>query len=141
MTGDIEVGQDGRTTYVLEMPYRNVPLTKNAQRRMHPQAVSREIAGIKKAVLVLATASRVPAMGRIRVVLRYFKGNNGRQDADGMWPTLSAAIDGLTLAKVVPDDTPRYVTSEPELIPRRDDWRVTPTVPRLELRITNMEDR
>ena len=58
----------------------------------------------------MALQAKVPPLSRIIVIAEYRPPDRRRRDADNIMASVKAAIDGIVIAGVIPDDEcPRYV--------------------------------
>lgn len=93
-------------------PWRIVlPMTRplNLNDRRHWAAKAREVKQVKEDTFALVKQARIPACQRVRVTMVYEPPDKRRRDADNLVATLKPVLDGLVLAKVIPDDTPEHV--------------------------------
>lgn len=76
------------------------------------------MAEVRKAVMVLARAAKVPAGEHLTVQLHYAPGARIKMDSHNLHPTVKACVDALARGKrrdwvgleLVPDDTDEFVT-------------------------------
>ena len=96
--------------YTLELP-PGLPLLSLNDRR-HWAASHLITKQVKKAAWACALAAKVPALQRVTITVEYQPPNSSRRrDPDNLAPTGKAAIDGLVLAGVLPDDDSTHVTA------------------------------
>jgi hypothetical protein len=93
---------------VLELP-QTKPMTLND--RDHWRVKATKTAEYVETTIVLARQARIPALGRIQVLLAYGPKDRRTRDPLNLVQTLKAVEDGLVRAGVVPDDNPLYVES------------------------------
>jgi crossover junction endodeoxyribonuclease RusA len=55
-------------------------------------------------------------LAHIEICLHYRPRDNRRRDTDNLMPVLKACADGIVDARVVPDDTPQYMTKRMPVI-------------------------
>ena len=84
----------------------------NANKRLNPFAHNRRVQDIKDAIGWRVREVKIPSLEHVTVQLVYQPQNRRRRDPSNLMPTQKAAVDGLVLAGVVPDDTPEFVTEE-----------------------------
>lgn len=58
-----------------------------------------------------AVAGKVPAFQRAEITVTYQPPDKRRRDPDNLAPTGKAAIDGLVLAGILPDDNSKHVAA------------------------------
>jgi crossover junction endodeoxyribonuclease RusA len=95
--------------YVIELP-PGLPLL-NANQRLHWAVRNRHTQDIKDHAWARAKQAKVPVLGRVAITVEYQPPDRRRRDADNLAPTGKAAIDGLVLAGVLPDDDSKHVTA------------------------------
>jgi crossover junction endodeoxyribonuclease RusA len=96
-------------TYTVELPAGLKLLSLND--RLHWAERDRRTEALKKAAWAMAWQAKIPPLGRVSIVAEYQPPDGRHRDADNIAPAAKAAIDGLVIAQVVPDDeSPRYVT-------------------------------
>lgn len=96
-------------TWTFQLPIEK-PLSMND--RLHWAEKARQTKTIRDAVVVLCLQKRIPKCQKISVHLIWYPGPLiRRRDPLNLVQTLKAVEDGVVQAKVVPDDTPEYVTS------------------------------
>ena len=84
----------------------------NANDRDSHWARRRRITGaLREAAAWLARQQRIPPLARARITAVYEPPDRRRRDAPNWYPRFKAAIDGLVDAKVLTDDSDRYVTA------------------------------
>lgn len=77
--------------------------------RLHWAARNRIVQQLKSAAFVMARAAKAPPLQRAEVTVTYEPPDRRRRDPDNLAPTGKAAIDGLVLAGVLPDDSAAHV--------------------------------
>jgi crossover junction endodeoxyribonuclease RusA len=96
------------------------PISLNAERTKPWQVRAASTKEWRTAFFWLAKQAHIPALERIKVEVRVSL--RGRlQDPVNCYPSVKAAIDGLVLAGVIPDDTPAHVHSVTFHAPIRGD--------------------
>jgi crossover junction endodeoxyribonuclease RusA len=65
---------------------------------------------LKKAAWLMALKAKAPHLQRAEITVEYQPPDKRRRDPDNLAPTGKAALDGLVLAGVLPDDDARHVT-------------------------------
>jgi crossover junction endodeoxyribonuclease RusA len=99
----------GGTTFTLEFPARmRLPSLND---RGHWSVRYRAGAAVKDAAIVLARQARIPCLACVSVVVEYRPPDRRRRDADNLAAAGKAAIDGIVLAGVLPDDDAGHVIS------------------------------
>jgi crossover junction endodeoxyribonuclease RusA len=88
------------------------PWTANDRR--HWRVKAEWTATIRRAVALRARNLHLTPQEHITVGLHYAPGDNHRRDASNLMTSQKPAVDGLVDARLVPDDTARWVT---ELMP------------------------
>lgn len=88
------------------------PLTAND--RLHWRKKAELTALVRDSVAWRARNEGIGVREHVVVQLHYAPQDRRRRDASNLMPTQKAAVDGLVLAGVVPDDTAHWVT---ELMP------------------------
>jgi crossover junction endodeoxyribonuclease RusA len=125
------------TAYEIEIPLARTrkdqrepgpPL--HANQRLHYMARSKLVRLVRQATHLRAVQAKIPAARHITVGLHYAPGSGGREfDPANLWPTQKAAVDGLRDAKIVRDDTAKWVTEQtPVIHPGPGDRRLWLTV-------------
>lgn len=104
-----------RETYDLEIPLPTWGL--NAERSMHWAEHGRRTKEFKGLTSTIARNAKIPKLTRV-AIYAWPVGKSMRQDVASCFPSVKAAIDGLVLAKVLTNDTPRIVTRLTLLPPR-----------------------
>lgn len=106
--------------WAVKLPWLRPPTLANDRRsRGHQSAIN---TNVKKDAFYCVKRDRVPQLEAIIVQLIWYPGHNGVADSDGLAPTLKYVIDGLVLAKVIPDDDSEYViASSCRVVKRRND--------------------
>lgn len=95
---------------MIEMPAGMELLTSN--QRGHWGKGYRIGQDITDAVILLARAQKIPRLDRVTIVAEWRPPTRGRsvvRDAHNLAPSVKAAIDGITRAGVLVDDSDRYV--------------------------------
>lgn len=84
-------------------------IAMNHERRMHYQRRAKLVRNIR-AEVAAAAADIEPFTGRVKVAARFQWADKRRRDTSNLFPTLKAAVDGLTDAGVLPNgDDDRHV--------------------------------
>lgn len=94
-------------SYVLR--YDIKPLTMNGIRGMHWAPYNNKIEDYKNTFAWLAKIQKVPAMDAIDIIVRDTYSGTKPRDTSACAPAVKAAVDGLVMFGVVPDDSPKYV--------------------------------
>lgn len=108
-------GRCGMTEWLwhLEVPFADDGLPPlNANKQLHWAVRNRRVQEVKDAIGWRVREQKIPSQDHIMVRLLYQPQNRLRRDPSNLMPTQKAAVDGLVLAGVVPDDTPQFVTEE-----------------------------
>jgi Holliday junction resolvase RusA-like endonuclease len=79
--------------------------------RMHYARRNNASQQLKTAAWAKALQARLPALQRAEVTVEYQPPDRRRRDPDNLAPTGKAAIDGLVLAGVLPDDDSEHVAA------------------------------
>ncbi|MSS84517.1 hypothetical protein FYJ24_07010 [Actinomycetaceae bacterium WB03_NA08] len=77
--------------------------------RVHYQAASLKRVAIKNKTAWLAKTNLEPAKGPVAIYARAYIRTGPLCDADAIAPMVKAAIDGLVIAGIIPDDTGEHV--------------------------------
>jgi crossover junction endodeoxyribonuclease RusA len=94
---------------VVQLKTDTRPLTHND--RMHWRKRAPKVKTIRQVTAANATAAHIPLCQHITVTLHYAPGDKASvTDSPNLTATSKPAIDGLVDARVVPNDTDRYVT-------------------------------
>jgi crossover junction endodeoxyribonuclease RusA len=101
-------------SWIIQLPYATPPLTLNG--RQHWATKARAVKEVRETVAFLARFERIPAQKRVHIALHYVPRDSRNRDSDNLVATLKPCIDGIVDAKVVPNDTPEYVTWTPPII-------------------------
>lgn len=105
--------------WTLTIDTQGRPLLANAAKKMHPIAESKARAAWRDTACVLARAGRIPPMPCIAVTAQArYKTRRSPSDCDATSPTVKGVIDGLVLARVIPDDCPPFVAWVKYLAPQ-----------------------
>jgi len=94
-------------TWTIELPAGMQILSLND--RTHWQARNRHGQVIRDAAIVMARKARIPALGRVAITAEYRPPDRRRRDPDNIMPAVKYAIDGITAAGIIPDDSAAYV--------------------------------
>lgn len=98
-------------TWTIALP-PGTPLL-NANQRLHWAEKGTRTRILRHSTWALARQAKLPQLARARVVFEYRPPNlSRRRDAGNLAPSGKACLDGLTDAKVWPDDDSRHVVSE-----------------------------
>lgn len=92
----------------IDLPFTK-PLSLNG--REHWRVKAKRVSEVRKATALLTRSANVPALNRISVELHYAPRDKRRRDPLNLVATLKPIEDGIVDAGVIPDDTPRYLTS------------------------------
>lgn len=84
----------------------------NANDRLHWAVTNRLTQDTKDAIGWRVREAKIPRLEHIAVRLMFQPQDRRRRDPSNLMPTQKAAVDGLVVAGVVPDDTPEFVTEE-----------------------------
>lgn len=98
---------------IIRIPLTTNPLSLNA--RMHWSQKARHTK--KWRAFAAQEAAGFPELGACDVTLTWFVKTNHRRDIDNLFGLLKALADGIVDAKVVPDDTPNYMTKTCDIQP------------------------
>lgn len=93
----------------LKLPFMLVADIPSLNDRDHWARKAEKVKAWRLAASQLARAERIPHCDRIQIELHYVPATNQRRDPDNLVAALKPLADGLVDAKVVPDDTLRYV--------------------------------
>lgn len=109
-TGTPPTAAGGARTWTIALPPGLKLLSSN--RRVHWRERYDHDQVIKNAVIVYARQQRIPQLARVCIVIE-FRPPPGRKrvvrETHNLAPASKPAIDGLTAAGVIPDDSDRYV--------------------------------
>jgi crossover junction endodeoxyribonuclease RusA len=91
----------------------DLPLTRplSMNDREHWAVKAKRVKALRRAVELLVRTKQVPPCPRLQIALHYTPRDARRRDSTNLVATLKACEDGIVDAGVIPDDTPRYVTS------------------------------
>jgi crossover junction endodeoxyribonuclease RusA len=92
---------DTQRTWRIDMPCGPL-LTSN--QRLHHQAKARLTRQLRGEAKLLALAAKIPALERVHVYAYVIPPDRRKRDPANWYPSVKAAIDGLTDAGVIPDD-------------------------------------
>lgn len=113
------------TVYTIPLTYTTPPLTKNGMRRMHYLVEAKRIRDIQDQIITGCHAQKIPLLDHPTFRLHYQPATTRRRDEDGLWPTSSAAIDGIVKAGVLVDDSSFDVDHlAPRIHPKADVARM-----------------
>lgn len=90
------------------------PLTSND--KPHWRVKAGYVRRIREAVAWAAKAAKIPPQEHITVQLHFLPGDNLRRDASNLHATQKPAVDALVDARIVKDDTARWVSELPPVI-------------------------
>ena len=132
----------GQASWSIRLPYRTPPMSMND--RQHWRTKARQTANLRRDVMALAAAHRLPTgLDRVRVQLVYVPRDRRRRDTDNLVATLKPICDALAAGTpkhpgwgLVADDTPEWM-SKPEPVIAAPD----PKDPHLRLFITDLGPR
>lgn len=80
----------------------------NANRRIHWRRRAEITKAIREAAYLLACGS-VPRLQRAQITVEYRPPDRRRRDVHNLYPSAKAAVDGLVDARILPDDSDRYL--------------------------------
>lgn len=126
--------------FEIVLPYQRVPLTKNGIRSMHHMVQYKLGEEIVQNTRLLARSAKIPHLERGEIELVWYPGSNRRQDADGIAPTLSCALDALVKEGVFTDDSGKYVLSTQQRCVIKSEDAYNRSSPRLVLIIRERLD-
>lgn len=114
------------TTWTLTLPYTRPPKGLSANWRGHWSTKARSTAEVRNLVAALARAARLPQMQRIQVELIWVVTDHRKRDDDNLHPLAKSCWDALASdrgvsARIVPDDSPEFVTKMHPRIEYRPD--------------------
>lgn len=93
-------------TYLMWAPARW--LNSNDRDKRRPDKVIAAWRGTSSAI---AQYAKIPQLQRARITAELRWPDNRRRDAANYMPSIKAAIDGIVLAGVLPDDSDKYLLS------------------------------
>lgn len=93
----------------LALPFEVVSQVPSLNDRDHWAVKAKKVKEWRDAAHLLARSARIPPCERIRVELHYVPKTSQRRDPDNLVAAYKPLCDGLVDAKVVPDDTERWV--------------------------------
>jgi crossover junction endodeoxyribonuclease RusA len=105
------------TVSTWDLTYDAKPWSLNQERTKHWAWRRERVEEWKGAFYWLAKDARVPSMDRIAVTVD-IEMPGIVQDVCNGYPAAKAAIDGLVIAGVIPDDTPEHLVAVTFLAPR-----------------------
>jgi crossover junction endodeoxyribonuclease RusA len=95
------------TIFKIEFP-PGMPLL-NANMREHWSKRAHLTSDIR--ILSRNLSSHIPRLEKVKIRAVYYAPNNRRRDMSNIFPSVKAAVDGLTDSGVLKDDSDRYVVS------------------------------
>lgn len=95
--------------WTIELPVTDKPLTLND--RLHWAAKARRTAEFRDMTFLMAVHQQIPKLDYARITLRVFPPDRRQRDEDNLVATLKPCIDAIVDARVLPNDTPEFVTS------------------------------
>lgn len=113
-------------TYVIA--YGGQPWTVNTDRNLHPHQRARRIKEFRQAFWALAREQRIPPLGGVRIEAQVCQQRGKLADLAAYAVAVKAAVDGLTDARVFPDDDQEHLVGLTFLPTIRGPWRLTLTV-------------
>ena len=93
--------------------------------RLHWSVRARRARELRQTAAWIARSHRIPPLERVRVEVAITPLTNRRRDADNYVPVLKHIADGLVDAKVVPDDTPRFMEKMMPTLNPADQYETT----------------
>lgn len=115
-------------TRTVELPWSRPPLTSN--QRLHWAKRAKLTKQIRYATSVLFHT--FGPVNRCEVTMIWYVTDAKRRDVDNTVPTLKACCDGIIDAKILPDDTPNYMTKHmPQIIRTTGRMHITLTLKEL----------
>lgn len=98
----------GRSPGVYELTYPVRPVSLNASYGHHRYERTQHVIEWREAFWLLAKEAKVPPLDAVEIVVQ--AGMSGvLQDIGNCYVSVKAAVDGLVLAKVIPDDTDEHL--------------------------------
>ena len=94
--------------WTIPLPYDKPPLSLN--QRQHWAAKARETARVRMDVGMILKVARIGTQEHLRVSLHYRPRDKRRRDEDNLVATLKVCCDAIVDARIVPDDTPEFMT-------------------------------
>jgi Holliday junction resolvase RusA-like endonuclease len=85
------------------MPLLNANMREHWSKRAHLTSDIR--------ILSRNLSSHIPRLEKVKIRAVYYAPNNRRRDMSNIFPSVKAAVDGLTDSGVLKDDSDRYVVS------------------------------
>ena len=120
MTGLLDQPLTREGEWLVYLPYRRIPFSLND--RPAPHERNRINTEIKTTAFVMAKKAGVPPLAAVTIELVYYPGRNAKVDGENLAPTLKACIDGLVIAKILPDDnSERVLSARCRAVIRRND--------------------
>ena len=104
--------------YRLEFPER--PWTTNAERKGNRWDRANETRHWRTAFYALALKEKIPPMSWVSITVEPHQKGGRSQDVGACHPSVKAAIDGIVDAKVIEDDSPKFLRSLIYLPPEKD---------------------
>jgi crossover junction endodeoxyribonuclease RusA len=95
-------------SWIVELPQGAGQLL-TANQRLHHMAVYSRRQEIIGSVVTLCRAQKIPSLERVQIIYVLRVPDRRRRDPENWAPSVKAAIDGLVVAKVIPDDSWAHV--------------------------------
>lgn len=106
---------------LFRLEFKKRPWTTNAERAGNHWERARLVKEWRTAFHVLAKEAKIPPLKWLAVTAEPFSDAKGRlQDVAACNPAVKAAIDGIVDAGVLPDDSPKFLTSVTFMSPKRE---------------------
>ena len=95
--------------FIIALPPLDDILTINKERKVHWSVRNRIVESWRDGTAQIAKAARIPAMPRAHIYASWNPRTNIRKDPANAYPTIKACVDGLVLARVLPDDDAKHL--------------------------------
>lgn len=106
---------------LFRLEFQKRPWTTNAERAGNHWERARLVKEWRTAFHILAKEAKIPPLKWVSITAEPFSNSKGRlQDVAACNPAVKAAIDGIVDAGVLPDDSPKYLSSITFMSPKRD---------------------
>ncbi|WP_405375930.1 MULTISPECIES: hypothetical protein [unclassified Microbacterium] len=127
--------------WVLALAYSRPPKGLSANDRAHWRTKARSTAEVRNLVVALARSAGIPQLQRVQVELVWVVKDHRKRDDDNLAPLAKACWDALASdrgvsARIVPDDSPEFVTKMHPRIEYRPD-----ETPHFEVTVTDISHR
>lgn len=83
----------------------------SANSRDHWTKTAKLTKSLREMACALARTKRIPPLERVKIRAIYFPPNHRRRDMSNLFPSVKAAVDGIVDAKVLRDDSDKFVVS------------------------------